>query len=573
MSVRRHGPAVLMFAVTSTIFLASPIRVPTDSRYSTLVSEALLRHRSFALDPWFSGRANLPYQVEAIGGHVYSWYPPGGPVLAAPLVGILAVFGLSAAGRDGRYVEGNDVIVQAILAGLLMALLAVLFLKTAQQILPPRWSWIVALGGALGTQIWSTASRALWGDTFLALILGAVVWLLVLHETGRRRLSAPLLATLLAWAFFARPPTSIAVVAITIYVARHNRRLLVPYLATGAAWLAAFLAWSWLTFGTLLPTYYRTRTFGLGTFGSGLVGILFSASRGQFVFVPVTLFVAYLVVRYARSLPLSPLVVPALVAVLGHVMLISTFPQWHGGHSYGPRYLTPLVPWLVLLAALGLRALLDRRARGMRLELAAGALLLAWSVFAQARGAWIRETWTWNIEPDNISLHPERVWTWRRSQLLAGFFRPPLPREIPLYVPGARLDLTSPEARPYLLSGWSESEGTFRWTDGRTADLVFGLDPIEPLVLELDLEGFLPPRRVHEQRVEIDLNGEILETKRMSRPGPIEISVALPRASLARENRITLHLPDAAFAAPFGLGKDPRQLAVAVHWFRLRRPN
>jgi hypothetical protein len=33
----------------TAIFLASPVRDFTDSRYSTLVSEALLRHGSFVL--------------------------------------------------------------------------------------------------------------------------------------------------------------------------------------------------------------------------------------------------------------------------------------------------------------------------------------------------------------------------------------------------------------------------------------------------------------------------------------------------------------------------------------------
>jgi hypothetical protein len=420
MRLRAPGPGVMIFAITSAIFLASPVRGLTDSRYSTLVSEALFRHGSFVLDEWFGDRANLPYQVETIGGHVYYWYPPGGPVLATPFVWVLAQLGLSAVGHDGSYDSGRDRIVQAVLAALFMGLLAVIFLKTALPILPPRWSWIVALAGSLGTQVWSTASRVLWSDTFLVLILGAVVWLLVLHETKRRHLSAPLLATLLAWAYFARPTASLAIMAVTLYLALHHRALVVPYLATGAVWIGVFVTYSWLTFGTLLPSYYRISTFSLRTVGGGLLGILFSPSRGQLVFVPVTLFVTYLVVRYWRSLPLSRLIMPALVSVLTCVMLIAAFDQWHGGHSYGPRYLTPLVPWLVLLAALGLRALLERRAPGMRIELAAGAVLLACSVLVQARGAWAQETWRWNNTPNDVSLHPERVWSWRDPQPLAG---------------------------------------------------------------------------------------------------------------------------------------------------------
>lgn len=410
----------MIFAMTAAIFLASPVRGLTDSRYSTLVGEALLRHGSFVLDQWFADRANLPYQVETVGGHVYYWYPPGGPVLATPFVWVLARLGLSAVGHGGSYDSGGDRIVQAVLAALFMAVLAVVFLKTARLILPARWSWIVALAGALGTQIWSTASRVLWSDTFLVLILGAVVWLLVLHETNRRHLSAPLLATLLAWGYFARPTASLAIVAVTLYVALYHRALVGAYLATGAVWIAVFVTYSWLTFGTLLPTYYRIRTFSLGTLGSGVLGILVSPSRGQLVFVPVTLFVTYLVVRYWRSLPHPRLVMPALVTVLAYVMLIAAFDQWHGGHSYGPRYLTPLVPWLLLLAALGLHALLERRAPSMRIELVAGAVLLACSVLVQARGACAQDTWTWNKTPNDVSLHPERVWSWRDPQPLAG---------------------------------------------------------------------------------------------------------------------------------------------------------
>ena len=338
-------------------------------------------------------------------------------------------------------------------------------------------------------------------------------------------------------------------------------------------WLAAFVTWSWLTFGTLLPTYYRIRTFGVGGFGAGLLGILFSPSRGQLVLVPATLFVAYMVVRYARSLPALALVSPALVAIVGHVALIAAFPTWQGGQCYGPRYMTSLVPWLVLLATLGLRALLDRRARGMRLELAVGAALLACSLFVHERGAWARETWLWNIQPESIDLNLARVWSWRQPQPLAGLLPVPLPAVIPLCAVGVRVDAGAKEAEPYLVSGWSGSEGTFRWTDSRAAELAFRMDSVEPLVLEMEVEGFLPRRRVRAQRVEIELNGRVVDTARVDRPGVMKLVVALPATGLSHENRLTFRLPDAAFAAPFGLGKDPRQLGVAVHWFRFRRPD
>jgi len=43
-----------------------------------------------------------------------------------------------------------------------MAGLAVIFFYTSRLVLPLTWSIVIALGGALGTQIFSTASRVLW---------------------------------------------------------------------------------------------------------------------------------------------------------------------------------------------------------------------------------------------------------------------------------------------------------------------------------------------------------------------------------------------------------------------------
>jgi hypothetical protein len=56
----------------------------------------------------------------------------------------------------------------------------------------------------------------------------------------------------------------------------------------------------------------------------------------------------------------------------------------------------------------------------MRIELTAGAVLLACSVLVQARGACAPETWAWNKTPNDVSLNPERVWSWRDPQPLAG---------------------------------------------------------------------------------------------------------------------------------------------------------
>ena len=132
------------------------------------------------------------------------------------------------------YNPHGEVMIEAGLAALLMALLAAIFFYTARILLSPGWSAVIALGGALGTQVYSTASRALWSETWGILLLGVVIFMLLAHESGKRHLSPILLATLLSWMYFVRPTFAVPIVAISIYLFLFHRALLLRYAITGA---------------------------------------------------------------------------------------------------------------------------------------------------------------------------------------------------------------------------------------------------------------------------------------------------------------------------------------------------
>src|SRR6266516_88827 len=106
----------------------------------------------------------------------------------------------------------------ALACGLVFVFTLAVFFFTSRLLLPTNWSGILALGGALGTQVWSTASRALWADTWGMLLLGIVVYLLLAHEVGRRRINPIVLATLLSWMYFVRPTYAVPILAITAYL-------------------------------------------------------------------------------------------------------------------------------------------------------------------------------------------------------------------------------------------------------------------------------------------------------------------------------------------------------------------
>jgi hypothetical protein len=433
-----------LFVLSALIFLGSPVRQIADSNYSMLMSQSLLYHHSFMLDgyaiprleptvqkKWFRNRpytynGKQTYQIQVMDNHLYYYLPPGTSILSMPFVALMNAFGVSASNADGTFNLKGETVIEAFIAAVLMAGLTVIFYLTGRLFLSRCWSVLVALGAALGTQVWSTATRALWSETWGILLMGIVILMLVRHELGLHRLRPVLLASLLAWMYFVRPTNTIQILAVSIYVLLSARKIFIWYVITGGVWLAGFVAYSWYHFHDWLPHYYLYAQFGLSTFWVALAGHLISPSRGLLIFVPVVVFVFYLLVRYRNKLEHRRLAILSLAVICAHLLLISCFAFWVGGASYGPRYSTALVPWFVLLSILGVKAMLTARAAGQTrsfahgAELAAGGVLLFISVFMNAQGAIFQSTYSWNAGPPDVGIAFERVWDWKDPQFLVG---------------------------------------------------------------------------------------------------------------------------------------------------------
>jgi hypothetical protein len=430
------GGAILFITALLT-FLFSPVHQFADSKYSMLLGQSLLHYQSFTLDNYsipglpkkqksgFISNGDI-YQLELINGHIYYLYPPGSSILSVPYVALMNIVGISAASQEASYNREGEAKIDASLAALLMAGLSGVIFFTGRLLLPFWWSLLVACGSVFGTQIWSTASRALWSDTWGIFILGLVVWMLVGVECKRYQVRPILLATLLSWLYFVRPTYFIPIIAITIYIFLYHRSVFIKHALTGAAWLAAFIGFSEYHYGQMLPNYYQPNKLSFDTFWLALAGNLISPSRGLFVFVPILFFVAYLLIRYRSEISHPRLIVMSLSIVVVHLIVVSGFAPWHGGHCYGPRYSTGIVPLFSLLGILSVKSRLERHNKAVydslslwRTEWTFGAILLLCSVSLNALGATAWRTALWNMRPVNVDDAPERVWDWKYPQFLA----------------------------------------------------------------------------------------------------------------------------------------------------------
>jgi hypothetical protein len=562
-----------LFATLLAIFWLSPVIQVTDAKFGLLVSHNLLHRRTFTLDHFAFPKSDIGvhatgvlYQLHEANGHVYYIMPQGSSILSAPFVGLAETFGLTPVNPDGSYNEKQEARLQHALAAFLMAALGWLFYCAARLLLPVPASLAVALGGSLGTQIWSTASRGMWAHTWNSLLWGLVAWLLLRAAARETKPQPVLLATILSWAYFTRPTSAVGIIAVSVYVLWFYRAALVPYAATGGAWLALFLYWSRSHFGAFFPEYYQAGRLDFSVFGTALAGHLISPGRGLLVYVPASLFVVYLLARRWRELPHKALAVLALACIGGQLFTASAYPHWWGGNSFGPRFLTDLTPWLVLLAILCLAA-----QRRRRVELAAGLLLLALSIFINGRGALSWQTWYWNSVPDNINTNPHRLWDWRQPQFMAGLLRPPLPAKVP---PNTRIDFTQNAATPFLWYGWSGPEPSARWSDGTEAAVVFNAEPTDAM-LEINLGAFIVPGRLAEQTVTLELNGQTLDTLRLSTDNMETYTFRLrPEWLAATPDVLRFHIPQAAAPAAFTDTPeegDQRLLGVRVDWLEIKK--
>src|SRR4051794_2784256 len=350
-----RAAGVFIFVALLALFCFSRVHQLADSRYSTVLSQSLYQYGSFTLDNYRLPREEPKqqlgfisdgdiYQLQLANGHIYYSYPIGGPVLSVPFVALFKAFGISPFLSDGSYDADSEGRLQGYLAAFLMAIFGVVIFLTARMLLPLGWSVVIAFGSSLGTQIWSTASRSMWSDTWAVLILAVIIYILVTAEVDKGKIQPVLFATMLAWLYFARPTNAISIAAITLYILIYYRNLFIPFAITGCLWLAAFVLFSEYHFGSLLPIYYLGKPMMFSGFWSGIAANLISPSRGLFIYVPILLFVGYLLIRYrSDDVVLRRLRFLSVVVIVLHWLLVSGVVPNHGGHSYGPRYFTGAV--------------------------------------------------------------------------------------------------------------------------------------------------------------------------------------------------------------------------------------
>ena len=223
-----------------------------------------------------------------------------------------------------------------------------------------------------------------------------------------------------------RPPDALIAGAFVLYAIWSLRRDAVWLLAGAALPLAALLYYNLAFIGKLAGGYALYDYQGMLPFWHvgllGIPGLLISPTRGLLVFFPFLVFIAVGLVQRLRTPSSRGLAVALSLAVVAQVLLYSQA-DWRAGVSWGPRWLTDLLPimvWMLAPAPLVLRA----PARGLLV------VTMVAAVGVQAIGAfWYTHTSDERIFGGNpASLNA--AWNPRNTPFIVELGHPPAPFEL-----------------------------------------------------------------------------------------------------------------------------------------------
>jgi hypothetical protein len=436
-SARSGRLAWLVFGIVFLIYNSNGREVGTyDSQPTKLAARALVLEgtltldREVALAPGLGVRSGFQHDL---AGHFRSAYSPVPSLLAAVPAWLL---------RATRLVDLDAPLASNLIAALTASLLAsaaiaLVFLAVARN--ASRGVALLVAGGlGLGSNVWTLASRTLWGHetVIFGLALTLCAWLRPRDRLHPRDLWLGALGLALAGA--TRPQvTPVVVILLAGLISRVGvKRAWGPVLAVVVAGGAmALMQWFW--FGHPLGGLPRLQVdhpsvHGVpGSISSapwiGALGLLVSPSRGLLVFSPVVI-VALIgaPIGWRRSTACGERWF--LGAAIAQFAAYSCFSVWWGGHTFGPRYLLDILVLLVPAAIAGAGWMAAARWRQ-----GVGTVVLAWSVLVAATGAFSYPNDQWNSDPADIDTNHERLWDWRDSQIVRCWQRGPSPQNFSLF--------------------------------------------------------------------------------------------------------------------------------------------
>jgi len=402
------------------IYNANGRSISAGDTYSTrYLPFAIWKHHTLTLDPVArlaaQGRGQDAFWLQTTpSGRVISLYPVVQPVLIAPLY-LPAIRYLDQRDWEEWRLDHVARVMEKLTASLLAALSAALLYLVLRRRASVPVAVLLTVAYAFGTTTWMISSQAVWQHGMAQLLIVGALLFLTAPCTTLRAVAAGLLCGLIAGN---RPPDAIIAAALGAFGLFWAGRRSAVFILGAAVPVGLVLYYNVNVAEHLGGAYARAghATFFDHDLLPGLAGLLFSPTRGLFVFSPFLLFLVFPVfaVRVCRHSQSDRALTVAMIVAIVLQVAVYAKTDWRAGISWGPRFLTdvlPLLVWLLVPIATTLRG----TSRGLFVAMVAIAVVI------EAIGAFFYTGVTDKIilSPANGPTKMRAAWEWRNAPFIA----------------------------------------------------------------------------------------------------------------------------------------------------------
>jgi hypothetical protein len=391
----------------------------SDAYPNMLMPVAMIKHGtiSFTSLGLFSTKSYLFFRH---GGGMYSTFGLGTPLAALPiyLIPTLVI-------RTMTHYQA--LIISKVAASAMVALAAVFIYLSARKLSNRPVAVLTALIFGVATNVFAMASQTLMNFTGVVLFSAAGLYFLV--SGGDKKRNIILAGVAFAWAGMCQPLLFLILLLFGLFVLVRKWKDVFWY-AAGAIPIVLLTVWyQWVSYGSpvksgelLLSVYNLTGKWNVkvpltrlwtAQIWKGFAGILFSPSRGVFIWSPILLFsiLGFVVTIRRRG---NPFLYYCAAAAMLLILAQSAWRWWDGGNGYGYRITLDALPFLVLLLVPAIRFIAKYRSLKVIF-----AVLLALSVFVQFVGYISYDGGSWECSNVNVTnVNASNIWSLSRNQLV-----------------------------------------------------------------------------------------------------------------------------------------------------------
>lgn len=429
----------IIFLVFLIVYLIHPAKSfdSGDMIGNSYLPVSILKYHNIFLGRILKKAGLMGYWAIQHGKHFVSKTTLGVSITALPFYVIPILLGFKLNVAD--IVLLNDITAATISAlSVCLIYIALKLLKTDRV-----WQIIGAIFYGLGTETFSISSRGLWpeGPVELWVLFFLISTIVIVNKKSTSIFTGFINGFSFGMVCIVNPPDILLIFPLLVWIIykklikiRQVKQIFfifIGFLIT----VGPILYYNWKIFGGPFSTGFGSDYKNMFSFPlfQGIIGNLFSPSKGLFIYDPLFIFsFAWFINRaknykiFIRDNQYQLYIAMMIGTILLIVLFYSPFFQWSAGYCYGDRYMTDVAPFLTILSFSWLNNYY-RKIKN-KIFMVTFTILIAlfclWSIFLQGIGVYASNglrIMYWNIAAGDIPYQSEPLWSIKNSEPLYYF--------------------------------------------------------------------------------------------------------------------------------------------------------